>query len=333
MKRVTMLICIFMFMTLITGCNNQPSNQKIDLVDNNSLNEIEALKEQIQKLEQQLDEVMSEKIDDDINFFIIETSSEFDTDDISSAFNVTDTLYVPHKAELPILNDVEPKGFYYLEGALLVYIFESDVECNKALENIHEVFNEEKLMDSGLIEFPLIDFKPYFYKANNALVAYVPKYTTHYKINRIMQQVPFLKEAGDKGLSKEMLNILSNLGLSYEEVLDLSQADIDSIFAPGTHLDGGGFDPNEEQKAELAKIGLDTPMAVILYNLGYEYEEMLVTAPEEIDFIFPNTELIDNLVAKGYNEQEVQIWAVIPSDKIYKEIIKEAMQLAEEEID
>ena len=130
-----------------------------------------------------------------------------------------------------------------------------------------------------------------------------------------------------------MLNLLGNLGLSYQEILDLTQSKIDRIFAPGAQLDGYGFDPKEQQKAELANIGIDISMSVILYNLGYEYEEMLVTAPEEIDFIFPNTELIDNLVAKGYNEQEVQIWAVIPSDKIYKEIIKEAMQLAEEEID
>ena len=37
-------------------------------------------------------------------------------------------------------------------------------------------------------------------------------------------------------------------------------------------------------------------MSVMLANLGYEYEEMLELSPGEIDFIFPNTELIANLV-------------------------------------
>ena len=266
-----------------------------------------------------------------INIVAIETSLKLNVKDIINAFNVTDPVYFPKQDEIPVLNEVKPSGFYYLDGALLVYIFESEDECNKAVENIYEVFNEEKLLASRLIHFPQTDFKPYFYHANNALVAYVPRYTINTKMSQSMEEVLFLKEAGEKGLSKEMLNLLSNLGLSYQEILDLPKAEIDRIFAPGTHLDGGGFEPNEQQKSELAKIGIDTSMSVILYNLGYEYEEMFALSSEEIDFIFPNTELIANLVARGYNEQDVQTWAVLRSGKTYKEIIKEAMQKSEVE--
>jgi len=52
---------------------------------------------------------------------------------------------------------------------------------------------------------------------------------------------------------------------------------------------------------------------------------MLQLSPEEIDFIFPNTELIGNLVKKGFNEQEVQKGAVLELGKSYKALIKEAL--------
>jgi hypothetical protein len=74
-------------------------------------------------------------------------------------------------------------------------------------------------------------------------------------------------------------------------------------------------------------------MSIVLYNLGYEYEEMLKLTAEEIDFIFPNTELLANLVARGYREQEVQTEAVRKAGKTYKEIIREAMKKPEAEID
>jgi len=140
----------------------------------------------------------------------------------------------------------------------------------------------------------------------------------------------FLNKAKEKGINKIMVNTLGNLGYGEEEILNISLDELARIFAPGTHLDGYGFDPNEQQKAELAKKGIDTSMSVILANLGYEYEEMLELSPEEIDFIFPNTELIANLVVRGFNEQDVQTWVVLRSGKTYKEIIEEALTNANE---
>jgi hypothetical protein len=147
-----------------------------------------------------------------------------------------------------------------------------------------------------------------------------------YSISAAETYKDFLNKAKEKGIDEKMVKTLGNLGYSHEEILNLSSGKLAQIFAPGTHLDGGGFDPNEQQKTELAKIGIDTSMSVILYNLGYEYEEMLELSPEEIDFIFPNTELIAKLVERGYKEEELQTSFVLWSGKTYKDIIKEAMK-------
>ncbi len=201
----------------------------------------------------------------DINVVVIETNLEINVEDVINAFNVTNRVYFHNKEEIPILNKVKPAAFYYLDGALLTYIFENEVECNKAVEFIHENFTDEKLLASRLVEFRQTDFEPIIYKVNNALVAYVPKYTIKTKMNRSVERVIFLKKAREKGLTKEMLNYLGNLGFSNQEILELLQAKIDTIFAPGTHLDGGGFDfsaLSEEEQKELQKSGIDSYKSV-----------------------------------------------------------------------
>ncbi|MEA5021352.1 hypothetical protein SDC9_04852 [bioreactor metagenome] len=257
---------------------------------------------------------------------VIETDLLFNVEDVADAFNVTESFYFPDREALLKLNEAEPKGFYYLDGVLLVYIFTSEEECVKAIKNINEILTEEKLLDAATLYFKQADFEPVVYKANNALVAYVPRYTIRTKMNQSMERLSFMKEARGKGLTTRMLNTLGNLGYSEQEILDLPQEDIKLIFAPGTHLDGMGFDPDDVQKSELSKVGIDMGMSVILFNLGYEYEEMLALSPEELDFIFPNTELIANLAEKGFDKQEVQTWVVNESGRTYKELIKEALE-------
>lgn len=136
-----------------------------------------------------------------------------------------------------------------------------------------------------------------------------------------------------KGINAEMLKTLCNLGLSEQEILNLQADELGRIFALGNPLGGAEFEPDEKQRTELEKVGIDPWMSIVLYNLGYEYEEMLKLTAEEIDFIFPNTELLANLVARGYREQEVQTEAVRKAGKTYKEIIREAMKKPEAEID
>jgi hypothetical protein len=134
----------------------------------------------------------------------------------------------------------------------------------------------------------------------------------------------FIKKAGEKGLTESMLRTLGNLGYTREEILNLPTDVIAQIFAPGTPLDGAGqFQPTDIQTKELNKRGIDTNMSLILGNLGYEYGDMLNLTPEEVDFIFPNTELMANLKQKGFTEQQVQ--SLVDQGKSFKEIIRNAL--------
>ncbi len=145
-------------------------------------------------------------------------------------------------------------------------------------------------------------------------------------LNEITQKATevFMKKAEEKGLTEIKVKTLSNLGFTEQEVLNLSAEKIAEIFAPGTLLDGAGlFIPNKNQIEELKKVGINDKMSVILGNLGYKYEEMLRLSAQEIDFIFPNTELMANLVQRGYSNKVVQGW--LDEGKSYKEVIKEAL--------
>jgi hypothetical protein len=164
---------------------------------------------------------------EDIDIAVIETDLVFDVADVAAAFNVTESFYFPNKEEVPKLNGVEPKGFYYLDGALLAYVFTTEEECLKAIKNFNEVFTEEKLLAAGILEFKQVNFEPVVYRANNALVAYVPRYTISTKMNQAMERLSFINQARAKGLAARMLNTLGNLGYSEQAILDLPQEDIE----------------------------------------------------------------------------------------------------------
>jgi hypothetical protein len=109
-------------------------------------------------------------------------------------------------------------------------------------------------------------------------------------------------------------------------MLSLAQEQIDIIFAPGTHLDGGGFDfsaCSEEEQNRLLEQGIDSEKSMILYNLSYTYEDMTQISQEELDFIFPNTELIANLENLGVSKERID--DLISKGSTYREIIKDAL--------
>jgi len=85
--------------------------------------------------------------------------------------------------------------------------------------------------------------------------------------NSSMGYEEFRKKAEAKGINETMLKTLDNLGYTQEKILNLTSDKIAEIFAPGTQLDGAGFDPNENQIKELNKVGINTGMSTILYNL------------------------------------------------------------------
>lgn len=150
---------------------------------------------------------------------------------------------------------------------------------------------------------------------------------TRNKENQISQKrvAEFKKKAEEKGLTETMVHSLSNLGFLEQEILNLSSEKIAEIFALGSTNDGTPLlIANDNQIQELKEVSIDLNMSAILGNLGYTYDEMLRLAPNEVDFIFPNTELLANLAKKGFNEQEIQIW--LDRGKTYKEIVREALR-------
>lgn len=133
-------------------------------------------------------------------------------------------------------------------------------------------------------------------------------------------------ELYNKGITNEMINLLGNLGYSYREMIELPDERIASIFAPGAHLDGYGYDItllSEEDQKILESKGITGEEAVILNNLGYSEEEMFELTSEEIDFVIPNTELLDNLENMGFNKESINI--KLESGLSYRDIIKEAL--------
>ncbi|SHN86192.1 hypothetical protein [Desulfitobacterium chlororespirans] len=66
-----------------------------------------------------------------------------------------------------------------------------------------------------MLHFKQAVFEPVVYKANNALVAYVPRYTIRTKMNQSMERLSFMKEAKAKGLTIRMLNNVKMLEVKW----------------------------------------------------------------------------------------------------------------------
>jgi hypothetical protein len=108
-----------------------------------------------------------------------------------------------------------------------------------------------------------------------------------------------------EGLTYSQHKTLFNLGYTDVEIMQLSQEEIDYIFAPGTHLDGAAFDGTPEQYNALKSIGIDNTMSNILFNLGFTYKEMLDLTTAQLNFIFPNTKLVHELLVLGISQEEI----------------------------
>lgn len=129
-------------------------------------------------------------------------------------------------------------------------------------------------------------------------------------------------------LDPAKIHTLENLGYSKSEINEMTDEQIAEIFAPGTQLDGAPLLlPDEEEISELSNVGISYDDAIVLGNLGYTYEEILAMTQEEIDFIFPTTELISKLVSQGYIESEIDRHFVLIDSGYdnYKQLIREAM--------
>lgn len=155
------------------------------------------------------------------NLVVLETNYKLTVEDIIDAFSITDLFYFrTYGAIYPTLNNVQPRPFHYLDGTLYTYIFNNEGESELGL-------NEVKKNFSPLIENrPGID--PLIYKANNALVVYVPGFSAKVRITNSMEWLLFLKEAKEeRGLSSSIVRGLQNSGYTEQQILNLTQEEID----------------------------------------------------------------------------------------------------------
>lgn len=156
---------------------------------------------------------------------ILKNNYKLTVDDIIDAFNITDLFYFhTYGAIYPTLNNVEPRPFHYLDGTLYTYIFNSEQESNLGLDEVTKNFSPLLENQPGI--------EPLIYKANNALVIYVPGFSAKVRITKSMEWLLFLKQAKqEKGLSPSTVRGLQNSGYTEQQILELPQEEINRVLS------------------------------------------------------------------------------------------------------
>ena len=118
------------------------------------------------------------------------------------------------------------------------------------------------------------------------------------------------------------IRTLQNLGYTDNEIKNMSQDEINKIFAPGTLLDGSNpyMSFTDNQTKELLATGIAEEDLMILSNLGYSFNDILTISDSELDFVIPNTELLANLQKHGLTEEMIN--QQLSQGKTYRDIIK-----------
>ncbi len=126
-----------------------------------------------------------------------------------------------------------------------------------------------------------------------------------------------------RGLREWQIHTLTSTGFNFEKMLQLSDEEIKKILAPGSFFMGDTM--SEDEFYKLVDSGIPEDDVYILQNLGYDYASIVSLTPEQMDFIFPNTELVDNLVALGYDRNLVEASGSLYDGgwQTYKELLDE----------
>ena len=129
-----------------------------------------------------------------------------------------------------------------------------------------------------------------------------------------------------RGLREWQIHTLTSAGFNFEEMVQLSDEEIKKILAPGSFFMGDTM--SEDEFYKLVDSGIPEDDVYILQNLGYNYVSIVYLTPEQMDFIFPNTELVDNLVALGYDRNLVEASGSLYDGgwETYKELLDEVFQ-------
>lgn len=162
---------------------------------------------------------------DNKNVVVLEANYEITCDDIIKVFNITDLFYFRTYGSIyPILNNVEPRPFHYLDGALYTYIYNNKEESDIGLNEVADGYSPLLENRSGV--------EPLVCQANNALIIYVPDFSVKDRITKNMEWLLFLKEAEEKrGLSQSEVKSLRNRGYTEQEILEMSQEEIDRVLS------------------------------------------------------------------------------------------------------
>jgi beta-lactamase regulating signal transducer with metallopeptidase domain len=105
------------------------------------------------------------------------------------------------------------------------------------------------------------------------------------------------------GLEEWQIHSLTNMGLNFQGILDLPEGEATAMLAPGSGFMGDRM--TEREFNRLIESGILENDVYVLQSLGYNYNGVLALTPAQLDFILPNTELVDNLVAFGYDRSTV----------------------------
>ncbi len=128
----------------------------------------------------------------------------------------------------------------------------------------------------------------------------------------------------ERGLQEWQVHSLSGTGLNFQEMIDLPDEEIARILAPGSSFMGDYM--TQEEFESLVASGMPEEDVYVLMALGYDYVSAVALSPQQLDFIFPNTELVDNLVAVGYDRNIVDAaghLSVLGGYDTYKDLLDE----------
>jgi hypothetical protein len=150
----------------------------------------------------------------------------------------------------------------------------------------------------------------------NTLVTHIEEngLTGIYPVDRLQARYRYMSQTGmntmsedearilidERGLTEEQINSLHHQSFSYQDMINLTDEEIAKALAPGSVF-MGDYMTGEEINRLVAELGLTEDDAWVLNNLGYDYNSAAALTPEQLDIIFPNTELVGNLDSLGYN--------------------------------
>lgn len=107
----------------------------------------------------------------------------------------------------------------------------------------------------------------------------------------------------ERGLEEWQIHSLTSMGLDFQSILNLPEGEAAAMLAPGSGFMGDRM--TEQEFYGLVESGIPENDVYVLQSLGYDYNGVLALTPAQRDFILPNTELVDNLVALGYDRSIV----------------------------